>query len=470
MAQIKQEFLNSISEILPSHLSLEEFAHFNSQPLRPAIRVNTLKTDPASFIAAMTPKGWHFDPIPWCHEGFWLTREDESVQLGNTLEHLAGLFYIQEASSMMPPVALAALVDRVDTLLDMAAAPGSKTTQMAAWMENHGLLMANEYSSSRLKGLHANLTRMGVSNAILTHFDARVFGATLPEAFDAILLDAPCSGEGTLRKDPDALNNWSLASVESIAAMQRELIESGFQALKTGGVLIYSTCTLNRRENQEVCRHLKASHGDAVEYVDLSRLFDGADKAVTEEGFLHIWPQLYDSEGFFVAALRKVGPVAGEHRTPRLGRFPFVPAPGKQVQALTDHLKSRFGITLPRTTLMARDKELWLFPEGSDRFIPAIRMQRLGIRLAEEAKHGFRISHEALMLLGAEACKAVELDDDQAVTYLMGRDLPMDNGAKAKGEVLVRWRGTPLGQAKWVGNKLKNSLPRDLVRDNVAKI
>lgn len=470
MANIKQEFLNSISEILPSHLSLEEFVQYNSQPLRPSIRVNTLKTDCDSFIERMTPKGWHFEAIPWCSEGYWLTRDDESVQLGNTLEHLAGLFYIQEASSMMPPYVMASLINAPDTLLDMAAAPGSKTTQLAAWMDNRGLLMANEYSSSRLKGLHANLCRMGVANTVLTHFDARVFGHTLPEAFDAILLDAPCSGEGTLRKDPDALSNWSLESVASIAEMQRGLIESGFHALKPGGLMVYSTCTLNRQENQDVCLHLKSRFGDAVEFVDLSPLFADASKAVTPEGFLHIWPQIYDSEGFFVAAVRKTASVESEHRPPRLGRFPFTVASRKQQHALASHLQSTFGLTLPAGDLMARDKELWLFPQGCDRFIPAIRMQRLGVKLGEEAKHGFKISHETLVLLGAQAAKAVDLSDDEAVTYLMGRDLPRDNSSKVKGEVLLRWQGVPLGLAKWVGNKLKNSLPRELVRDNVAKV
>ena len=154
--------------------------------------------------------------------------------------------------------------------------------------------------------LHANISRCGISNVALTHFDGRVFGAAVPEMFDAILLDAPCSGEGVVRKDPDALKNWSPESNQEIAATQRELIDSAFHALRPGGTLVYSTCTLNQEENEAVCLWLKETYPDAVEFLPLGDLFPGANKALTEEGFLHVFPQIYDCEGFFVVArLRK---------------------------------------------------------------------------------------------------------------------------------------------------------------------
>ena len=155
---------------------------------------------------------------------------------------------------------------------------------------------------------------------------ARIFGEALPETFDAILLDAPCSGEGTLRKDKDAMKNWSLEHVNSIASLQQELLVSAFQALKVGGSLIYSTCTLNTIENQQVCHALKAQYADAVLFEDLSDLFESADKCATPEGFLHIWPQTYNTEGFFVAKITKTQSV--ESPTParnKLGNFPFKP-------------------------------------------------------------------------------------------------------------------------------------------------
>ncbi|MBY5991567.1 16S rRNA (cytosine(1407)-C(5))-methyltransferase RsmF [Ferrimonas balearica] len=468
MPSFSQEFLDSIEAILPAHLTLEDFVAYSTQPLRRSIRVNTLKISVEAFTERMAAKGWTLEPVPWCDTGFWLTREDDSQPLGNTIEHLCGLFYIQEASSMMPPTALFAHSDAPEQVLDVASAPGSKTTQIAAAMENRGLLMANEFSSSRLKGLYSNLQRLGIRNVVMTHFDGRVFGPTLPEQFDAILLDAPCSGEGTVRKDPESMDNWSLESIETIAGIQRDLIESAFAALKPGGVLIYSTCTLNRRENQDVCAHLLAQYPDAVEVAPLGDLFPGADKALTEEGYLHIWPQIFDSEGFFVAALRKTATIDSEVRPPKLGRFPFSPAKAKEAQELSAYFSDQFGLTLPNPgQLMVRDKELWWFPTPLSGLIGRIRMDRMGLKLAERHKKGFKTFHEAVMSLPSDDSKGVELDEGQAEQYLMGRDLPMD-AAGGKGEVIVRYRGHPLGLAKWVGSRLKNALPRELVRDKIS--
>ena len=145
----------------------------------------------------------------------------------------------------------------------------------------------------------------GVSNCVLTHFDADVFGQYLFEEFDAILLDAPCGGEGTVRKDPSALKNWNIEQVTAIAKKQKELIQSAFEALKVGGTLIYSTCTLSQQENQQVCNHLIESYPAAVEFVSLDKLFDGCESSCTPEGFLHVWPQIFDSEGFFIAKNQK---------------------------------------------------------------------------------------------------------------------------------------------------------------------
>lgn len=260
-------FLTQMREAMPAHLSFDDFLAACQRPLRRSIRVNTLKISVADFLTLTAPYGWSLTPVPWCEEGFWIEREDEdALPLGSTAEHLSGLFYIQEASSMLPVAALFADDNSPKRVMDVAAAPGSKTTQIAARMGNQGAILVNEYSASRVKVLHANISRCGISNVALTHFDGRVFGAALPEMFDAILLDAPCSGEGVVRKDPDALKNWSVESNLEIAATQRELIESAFHALRPGGTLVYSTCTLNREENESVLAWLKETWPEAVEF------------------------------------------------------------------------------------------------------------------------------------------------------------------------------------------------------------
>ncbi len=294
------QFLAQMRDAMPTHLSFDAFIAACQRPLRRSLRVNTLKISVADFLQQVAPYGWQLTPIPWCEEGFWIERDDEdSLPLGSTAEHLSGLFYIQEASSMLPVAALFADGDMPQRVMDVAAAPGSKTTQIAARMGNKGGILANEFSASRVKVLHANISRCGISNVALTHFDGRVFGAALPERFDAILLDAPCSGEGVVRKDPDALKNWSPESNQQIAETQRELIDSAFHALRPGGTLVYSTCTLNREENEEVVQWLLARYPQAVEVLPLGTLFPQATEALTAEGFLHVFPQIFDCEGFF---------------------------------------------------------------------------------------------------------------------------------------------------------------------------
>ncbi len=452
-------------EALPAHLSFDDFVAACQRPLRRSIRVNTLKTSVGAFLDLVSPYGWQLTPVPWCEEGFWIERDDEeSLPLGSTAEHLSGLFYIQEASSMLPVAALFADGNQPERVMDVAAAPGSKTTQIAARMNNRGAILANEFSASRVKVLHANISRCGIHNVALTHFDGRVFGAALPEAFDAILLDAPCSGEGVVRKDPDALKNWSVESNLQIAATQRELIDSAFHALRPGGTLVYSTCTLNRDENEDVCLWLKQRYVDAVEFLPLDTLFDSASHAATPEGFLHVFPQIYDCEGFFVARLRKtraVDPLPAPKF--KVGNFPFASVKGREA-AQAQAAASKVGLHWDESLrLWMRDKELWLFPVNIEPLIGKVRFSRLGIRLAEIHNKGYRWQHEAVIALaGSENTFA--LTHQEAEEWYRGRDVYPEDGP-SQDEVIVTYQGYPLGLAKKVGSRLKNSYPRELVRD-----
>ncbi|WP_282166834.1 16S rRNA (cytosine(1407)-C(5))-methyltransferase RsmF [Shewanella japonica] len=480
MAQINPNYLTHISSELPEHLDLDEFIAACQRPLRKSIRVNTLKISVAAFIDIMKQKNWSYEPIPWCSEGFWITHSEDQ-QPGNMVEHIQGLFYIQEASSMLPPVALFDSTDSniLETVLDVASAPGSKTTQLAALMNNHGLLIANEYSSSRVKILHANVQRMGVNQCALTHFDGKVFGEYLYEKFDAILLDAPCGGEGTVRKDPNALKHWQLDDVTDIAETQKVLIESALLALKPGGTLVYSTCTLSQIENQQICHYIQQQYPDAVEFMPLNGLFPGAEKACTEEGFLHVWPQIYDSEGFFVAKIKKITSVPRLKKCPKPQRnFPFVSANSKQVMAIKAYFSQQFNIQLPENyTVMLRDDEYWLFPTKFNEFIGLMRFQRIGFKLADVMKKGFKVKHEAIIALShyiQNTERVIELSRAQAIEFLMGRDISTQEidgiEQSAMGEMLVSFNQTPLGVVKHLGHRLKNNLPRDLVKDKIDKV
>ena len=460
------EFLAQMREAMPAHLSFDAFLAACQRPLRRSIRVNTLKIAVDDFLTLVAPYGWQLTPVPWCAEGFWIERDDEdALPLGSTAEHLSGLFYIQEASSMLPVAALFADGLQPVRVMDVAAAPGSKTTQIAAKMGNRGMLLANEFSASRVKVLHANISRCGIRNTALTHFDGRVFGAALPECFDAILLDAPCSGEGVVRKDPDALKNWSLESNQAIAETQRELIDSAFHALRPGGTLVYSTCTLNRDENESVVAWLLARYPQEVEVMPLGELFASADQALTPEGFLHVFPQIYDCEGFFVARLRKTAaiealPAPGY----KVGKFPFTPMKTRESAAVESAARS-VGIEWDEAlTLWQRDKEVWLFPTEIAPLLGKVRFSRIGLKLAETHNKGFRWQHEAVVALANTQKLGHELTLEEAQEWYRGRDV-YPQQPPAHDDVIVTFQGFPLGLAKRIGSRLKNSYPRELVRD-----
>ncbi|WP_408011866.1 16S rRNA (cytosine(1407)-C(5))-methyltransferase RsmF [Rosenbergiella nectarea] len=459
------QFLELMRQALPNDDDFAAFLAISQRPLRRAIRVNTLKISVTDFLALTTDYPWQLTPVPWCEEGYWVQLNDEQIPLGSYAEHLSGLFYIQEPSSMLPVQALFAAEETPLCLMDMASAPGSKTTQIAAKMANQGLIVANEYAASRVKVLHANISRCGVVNTALTHFDARVFGAALPEQFDAILLDAPCSGEGVIRKDPQAFTHWSLESTEEIAQTQRELLVSAFHALKPGGRLIYSTCTLNTIENQQVIASLSTAFPDAIEVESLASLFPGAEHVVTPEGYLHVFPQRFDSEGFFVASLRKtrgVDPLP--HPGFKVGKLPFQPVLAKTQQTVIEQAAS-IGIQWESSlSLWQRDKELWLFPKPVESLMGKVKFSRLGFRLAEIHNKGYRWHHEAITALATPMATTVELTAEQAAEWYRGRDIYPDTPLP-KGECLVSYQQQVLGLVKIINQRIKNSLPRELVRN-----
>ncbi|MDP2974215.1 MAG: NOL1/NOP2/sun family putative RNA methylase, partial [Candidatus Diapherotrites archaeon] len=243
---------------------------------------------------------------PWCKEGFWT----EGYALGNTLEHFLGYIYIQGAASMIPPVVLNP--EGGDLVLDLCASPGSKTSQMAAMMNNKGLIVANDNKIVRLKPLTINLQRCGVSNSVLTLMEGRWFK---DYSFDKILVDAPCSGIGTISKSLKTIQMWNPHVSKKMAGIQRQLLCTAFESLNENGTLVYSTCTLEPEENEGVINSFLERYDSArLEKISLEikkgktvEEFEGESYNPEVKKCLRIWPQDNNTEGFFVAKIRKNG-------------------------------------------------------------------------------------------------------------------------------------------------------------------
>ncbi|MBN2142244.1 RsmB/NOP family class I SAM-dependent RNA methyltransferase [Candidatus Woesearchaeota archaeon] len=308
---VKEKFEERYKSILGERY--DEFMCYSTSYVRKSIRVNTLKKGVKEVLEGLS-KNWTLTKIPWCDTGFWLDHkgegDDKRYDIGNTLEHILGQIYVQDAASMIPPVVLDPQPG--ETVLDMCAAPGSKTSQMAAMMKNTGTLIANDLQGSRLKALGINLQRMGVINTICTQMAGSRFSRGTIK-FDRVLVDAPCSGTGTIRKAFINLKMWSPGLVRKFSSTQKPLIQAGFDLLKPGGTMVYSTCTMEPEENEMIINWLLEKNPDArVEEIklDIKRSpcmleYDGKKLNPEVAKTLRIWPQDNDTEGFYVAKIVK---------------------------------------------------------------------------------------------------------------------------------------------------------------------
>lgn len=306
--EIKDQFIERYKALLSDRF--DTFLQHSLSYSRKSIRANTLKIT-TQHLKARLEKDWNLEQVPWCKEGFYLDfKGHDRYDIGNLVEHQLGYLYVQDSASMIPPLVLHPLPGEL--VLDLCAAPGSKTTQLAAMMENTGILFANDVSGQRMKPLGLNLQRCGVMNAVVTLRANREFAAV----FDKILVDAPCSATGTVRKSLKALQMWSPGFIQRMAHEQRTILRQAWRAVKPGGLLVYSTCTMEPEENEGNVASFLREHEDAsLEDIDLDinrspaiLSFDGRDYGSEVRKCLRIWPQDNNTEGFFVAKIRKSPP------------------------------------------------------------------------------------------------------------------------------------------------------------------
>jgi len=313
--KLKEKFEERMKTLLG-----EEYDSFieslSGEPLR-SIRVNELKISPEELKKRLEAKGWKIaQPIMDHPEIMVVESELEPGELGRSFEHLLGYYYVQEISSMMPSIVLNPRPH--ERVLDLCASPGSKTTQMASMMRNTGLIIANEVEFGRMKILSSNLERCGVTNAVITKKDGAVLCDRFAKQgfeFDKILVDAPCSGEGTLRSNSKTAVMWNAKGIGKMSRIQKRLLASAFRALKVGGELVYSTCTYAPEEDEEVIDFiLRESKGNVkIEKTFLPMKHHSGILEWQEKGYLEdvksccrIFPFDANTEGFFITKLRKV--------------------------------------------------------------------------------------------------------------------------------------------------------------------
>ena len=436
MIPLPSEFVRAVEEMLGS----EAPAFFASldEPPTLALRLNPFRKN-----ALAAAEEFIDGPVPWAKDGRYLR---EGARPGAGIAHAAGAFYLQEASAMVSAAILDARPG--ERVLDLCAAPGGKSTQIAAALAGEGLLISNEPEPARAKVLAANLERMGVRNAAVTNAYPDALAARWPEYFDAVLCDAPCSGEGMFRREPDARAEWKSASPVGCAKRQAEILDRAAELVRPGGRLVYSTCTFNRNENEETIAAFLARHPEfAPEDFSLPGV------GVSINGCIRIWPHRQRGDGHFAAKLRKSG--SGKRREAPAFRIDrdcaaLIGQLEKEVCALPEELKAR---------AVRLGDYLYAIPaECPD--TKGLKLASAGLCLLRIGRNYIEPAHALAMALDASLVRQkLELDDQQARRYLAGEALECEN---LKGWTWICWHDMPLGWGKASNGQMKNHLPKGL--------
>lgn len=425
---LPQKFLEDMKEILKDEY--EDFIKSYEEPKTTGLRVNTLKISKEELLNLNL---FNLTQIPWANEGFYY---DETVDRpGKNPLHEAGAYYLQEPSAMsvVPKVD----VQEGDKVLDMCAAPGGKSTYILSKLNDTGLLVSNEINPIRIKALGENLERFGAKNCIITNTDSNNLRKVFTGYFDKVVIDAPCSGQGMFRKDEVAIKDWSYAKVLECQSIQREIIRDGYEMLKNGGILVYSTCTFAKEENETIINEF-------IEEFENAKLIE-MDR---------VWPHKVKGEGHFVAKIQKLEDedcATKELKTKRLD---------KEIKDYKDFEKKFLNVNIGNKFDL-RGENLYLIPEESPD-TKKLKVLRYGLHLGVLKKNRFEPSHALSHYLKLEDVKNVEefkVDDNQILDYLRGNTI---NTGKSRGWVLVSVEGVPIGWGKESNGVLKNHYPKGL--------
>lgn len=419
-----------------------------------------LKDEYASFESALdtpTPTSIRYNTkiafqpnenrVSWCESGCYLT--ERPLFTADPMLH-AGAYYVQEASSMFLNQVVSQCFPNADRVLDLCAAPGGKSTLLVQSLSEKSMLISNEVVRQRAQILNENLSKWGNPNVIVTNNEASDF-ACLPHYFDAIVVDAPCSGEGMFRKDPNAINEWSVDNVMNCVGRQREILNDIWDSLRPGGILVYSTCTFNREENEEnvnwICTELGA------EKIDLQ---DVDSNIVVTDGGYRFYPHRVKGEGFFISVVKK------DENNREFPKF--------KIQ-LDKNIKKLNSETLPYKLINSEnykyfntDNKIIAFNTAFIDEILYIRAKfkclMAGLEMFElKGKDYIPTQQLALSkILDFSGCDCVEVDYSTAIAYLKREAISLPEANI--GYLLITFNNLALGWAKNIGNRCNNLYPQ----------
>ena len=422
-----------------------EYLRSLERPRAVALRLNPLKTEDFPELPFMG------DPVPWAEYGYYY---DPEARPGLHVWHEAGLYYLQEASAMAPVTLLDPQPGEI--VCDLCAAPGGKSTQIAAKLKGRGLLVCNEINPKRARILSRNIERMGIANALVLNHHPSELERGFTGCFDRVLVDAPCSGEGMFRKEEAAITDWSPETVAMCARRQQEILTTAARLLRPGGRLVYSTCTFAPEEDEGAVNQFLRSHPEfTIEAVDAPSLSPGRPDLVEDpvpglEHTFRLWPHHQKGEGHYAAVLRKSG----------CGESAMEPAKAEKLPGEWDSFAKELGIRLPQGKPIRFGSSLfWAPPELPS--LKGLKVLRPGLELGECKKGRFEPAHAlALWLKDCANMAHFPAGSGEIARYLHGDVIPSGQ----KGWCLVTAGGLSIGWGKGDGSVLKNHYPKGLRR------
>lgn len=448
--KLSEEYLNRMRVLLGEEEFSAYLKSFDEERLY-GLRVNTAKVTPEAFPELVS---WDLKPVPWIPNGFYYEGTERPAK---DPYYYAGLYYLQEPSAMTPAMLLP--VEPGDRVLDLCGAPGGKSTELGVKLAGKGVLISNDISNSRAKALLKNLELWGISNICVTSETPDKLADVFGPWFDKILIDAPCSGEGMFRKDDDMVKSYEERGPEYYSEIQKEITDQAVRMLAPGGLLLYSTCTFSRCEDEEIICHILENHQE-MELIRLP-LFEGASGGIGLDGCIRLFPHKIKGEGHFISLLRKNG--GGAERTAAGSRERSGTEPqGKKAPALPTELTDFLALMnreFDDSRIMIKNDSVYYLPEN---FVPAkeLRYLRTGLLLGELKNKRFEPGQALAMTLHAEEFRQTiswKKEDDRVIRYLKGETISLTpEEGLVKGWCLVCVDGYPLGFAKGTGMALKN--------------
>ena len=449
------------------------------RPLPAAIRINPLKNSPAFPRSLESKYSWQLEDIPFCPTGYRVLNAPTAA-ISAALEHHLGMYYIQEVASMLP-VELFSAFPAGELILDMAASPGGKTTHLVSRGTDQSLVLANDSSQGRIQALRSVLQNWGAVDYAVTRFPAERFGEWFPETFDKVLLDAPCSMQGLRTAESHPSRPVTAKESLQLSRRQRAMLVSAIHALRVGGEVVYSTCTLLPEEDELVVDAILREFSGSIEITDAQRLLPFPAPGLTKvreqvlstelEKSLRLWPHRYQSAGFFACHLRKLDATHNATSEP-----PFRALESVQYHVFTAREECDFcqvftdlyGFDLAadlrsnRRTLVRHFEQVFVFPLQLLERFSTLPVQAAGMLLGEDTPEGFLPAHAWVSRYGAQCARGYyRLDEYQSAQWIKGNNLENIDAGDLPGQkyiIVLDHEGRALGRAARAGSGLKNLL------------